>query len=474
MDFDFLRLKPIRPFRLGDNLLKSSLTRLQSITKNLPPAGAIPTSRLAEVRRKVRAGFLSKLPFENYTDFSRRETILLHLYYNDLHREEDRKSLPLFDESVAISLLDGKNSKVRREQATRLFLTHFGEERVPCLSWLASWLRVSWKKEYLEKQTEEISPYITEAETLFNVDAPQKVAEKRLKNESIENLLLRFKIPDSGEFKERLFEELVLQRLKSVPHLGIDDELQRIVTESKTKILRNGYALGSEAVKILINRSINESEGIFPAGWQKQIIQFASDPRFGNKTEQARWWGWATEKQKTIARNALNKLTLEEFIGLLKDSLINTEYENQFKEREGFLLRLLRLGKIIEAKLVVNMDIYKSLDSKTISFLQPSQSIGTTGSRIKTSFVCLKCENDVFLIEGTHSFALRAFIGVSRFPIRSFWDSPPKAYNEAKFRIEKSSCDIWQQHLGSWISIFLEKLRRHKVEWRVLNSQYYR
>ena len=246
------------------------------------------------------------------------------------------------------------------------------------------------------------------------------------------------------------------------------------MVESKNKILRNGYALGAEAVKILISRTIKEFGGDFPSAWQKQIIQFACDPRFGNQIEQSRWWGWATEKQKTIARNALNKLTLEEFIALLKSSLLNTKYENQFKEREGFLLRLLRLGKIKEAKLVVNIDIHKSLDSKTINSLQPSQAIGASASRVKTSFVCLKCEDNVCIIEGTHSFALRAFIGDGRFPIPSFWNSPPKPYSESEFRIDKTKCDIWQQHLGSWIILFLEKLRHHKVEWRGLNSQYYR
>ena len=53
MESDFLKLKSLRPFRLGDSLLENSLKRLTAITKNLPPPGAIPSSELEKVRCRL-------------------------------------------------------------------------------------------------------------------------------------------------------------------------------------------------------------------------------------------------------------------------------------------------------------------------------------------------------------------------------------------------------------------------------------
>lgn len=479
MESDFLKLKSLRPFRLGDSLLENSLKRLTAITKNLPPPGAIPSSELEKVRQKVRFGFGRRLLFESYTDFPRRESILLHLYFNDLFKKEDREQIPPFDESVAQSLLAGKKSKVRRDQATAIFLTHFGEERLPCLAWLAEWLRTSWKSEYFEKQDGAISTYITEAERLFSVSGPEKVAQVKSRNESVEQLAVRLKIPENSQFKDRLFEEIILQRLRSALNSGIEADLQKLVLESKSKTLRNGYPLGAEAVRILINRTIKEFGSDFPSAWREQIVQFSCDPRLLNKSEHGKWWGWATEQQKNIAKKALDKWTLEEFIALLKDSLSgDKDTEAQFENRAGFLLRLLKLDKVLDAKLIIHNEIYRTLDRKTIDFLQPSR-LASSGTRtsgtkgIKLSLICLKCVDDIFIIEGTHSFGLRVFIGPKSFPIKSFWERGPAEYKENLLRVDKSLCSIYERHdrEGRWIGRFLDKLRRHpsKPEWRGLN-----
>ncbi len=479
MELEILKLKSLRPLKLGDSFLNSSFKRLAAITENLPPPGSISSPELEKVRQKVRFGFRRGLPFESYTDFPRRESALLHLYFKDLSEEEDREQIPKFDQSVASSLLLGKKSKVRRDQATAIFLTHFGEERLPCLAWLADWLRSAWKSEYFERQGGPISPYITEAEMLFCLEAPEKVAQIKNQNESVDQLSLRLKIPDISEFKERLFEEIVLQRLRAASLSGIDADLQNLVVESKTKILRNGYALGAEAVKILISRTIKEFGSDFPSAWREQIVQFSCDPRLLNKSEHGKWWGWATEQQKNVAKKALDKWTLEEFIDLLKTSLSgDKDTEAQFEHRAGFLLRLLRLDKVLDAKLIIHNEIYRTLDRKTTDFLQPSR-LASSGTRtsgtkgIKLSLICLKCVDDIFIIEGTHSFGLRVFIGPKSFPIRSFWERGPAEYKENLLRVDKSLCSIYERHdrEGRWIGRFLDKLRRHpsKPEWRGLN-----
>jgi hypothetical protein len=468
VDIAFLRLKLLRPLRLGDNLLAPGFKGLDSITKSLPPPGAIPPDRLDAVRNRLRSGFLRKLPFVQYTNFPRRETTLLHLYCNDLHEDEKRKLLPPFDEIVGLSLLGGKKSKVKLDQATRLFLTHFGEERIPCLSWLANWLRVSWKKEYLEKQTGEISPYITEAETLFNVDAPQKVAQKRLKNETVEELALRLKIPDDSEFKKRLFNEIVLFRLKTTSQNSVEPDLQQLIVHSKEKKLGTGYDLGAEAVKIFIRRTINECGGKVPPSWRDLLVSFACDPRTLDRVALSRWWGWATNQEKQVACNALIQWGLDEFLDQLSKSLLDDR--EQFEHRKDILRSIVYTGRAIDFRLVVSVDVFCALGDKIKKSLSPKI---VKGDKNTISFICLKCIDDVFLIEGSSKFALRGFIGEKKFPISNLWNNSDTEFSKSIFITPEKKCNIYVKHLGDpkkWKWNFIQQLRSNNIEWRNLYS----
>ena len=466
MDIALLRLKPLRTLSLGDNLLAPGFKRLDSITKSLPPPGAIPPDRLDAVRNRLRSGFLRKLPFAQYTNFPRRETTLLHLYCNDLYEDEKRKLLPPFDETVGLSLLGGKKSKVTRDQATRLFLIHFGEERIPSLIWLADWLRAAWKSEYFEKQAGEISPYITEAETLFNVDAPQKVAEKRFKNETVEELALRLKIPDDSEFKKRLFDEIVLFRLKTTSQNSVEPDLQQLIVHSKEKKLGTGYDLGAEAVKIFIRRTIKECGGKVPPSWRDLLVSFACDPRTLDKVALSRWWGWATNQEKQVACNALIQWGLDEFLDQLQESLESDR--EQFEYRKDLLLSIVETGRAIDVRLVVNNGLFKKLDKKIHENLNPKK---TKDSHKNISFICLKCIDNVFLVEGTSKFALRGFIGDKKFPVIGLWDNVLNIFSESSFRAHKDKCDIYVKHQGpphTWKWRFMQQLSEKNIEWRNL------
>ena len=94
----------------------------------------------------------------------------------------------------------------------------------------------------------------------------------------------------------------------------------------------------------------------------------------------------------------------------------------------------------------------------------------TSGGSRHTSFVVLKCSDDVFLIEGTHSFALRGFIGANRFPISNLWSSRAGTYfHDSHFRVPEIRCHIFQpHHVGDWFWDFKAKLRRQHIEWRGL------
>jgi hypothetical protein len=72
------------------------------------------------------------------------------------------------------------------------------------------------------------------------------------------------------------------------------------------------------------------------------------------------------------------------------------------------------------------------------------------------------------LIEGTHSFSLRGFIGLDAFPIKGYWDAPARQYTVPQFRVSESFCQIYQKHQGTyWAWEFIQQLRRRRIEWDI-------
>jgi hypothetical protein len=135
------------------------------------------------------------------------------------------------------------------------------------------------------------------------------------------------------------------------------------------------------------------------------------------------------------------------------------------------LLKLFELGKIRDVRLVVTRRFYEQMDKKNRGLLLLNWV--NSGSRGKdntdTSFICMKCTDNVYLIEATGSFGLRGFIGENSFPIKNFWNSEPKSYHDHEMRVNQLSCPIYQvHHTGDWVSDFVSKLRRHNIEWRGL------
>jgi hypothetical protein len=465
MDFSFLKLKPPPPVRLGDAYLAPRLKRLDEITRNLPPPAAISPSRLSDIRGIIRRGFKQKNNFESYTDFSRREAALIQLYLSDLHSIEDRKQLPPFDEAIAASLLGGKSGKVKKhllKQATSLFLFHYGLDRLPGLGWLSAWLKDAWKSLDETPGHESSAPYGKEPDMLFAENAPAKVASQLKQSETLKELAERFGIPAQSQFMDRLFEEILLQRLMKISSTKADSDLENLIIESKEKVFRTGHPIGSEATRILIDRSISEFSGNVPKQWVELILKFACHPEISSIADKGRWWGWATSEQLKVVRRALQALTINQFIELLENSLPD---KKQFYRRKILLLKLFETGKIQNVRIVICDAVFRRLDRDSIKTMAPFK---TGGGPEFTSFICLQCSDEVYLIEGTHSFALRGFVGENRFPIKSFWTMPPRYFDDGYFRVEESKCDFFQRHHnGDWVREFIYKLRNHKnkIEW---------
>jgi hypothetical protein len=471
MNADLFNLRPIAAPRLDDGMLQQAVLRIGKMTEGWEGGGTTTFAALLDdFRDRLRAGLLKGKSFEECTQGRRREWLLLSLYLNDLGAETSRAWLPPLDKDVAASILGDLPGGLKKHLcrlATQLYFTHYGHERLPCLEWMCWILEVAWRGAPREALDPVAKIWAEHADMLFAKDAPDKVAEKWKPPMSVNELADTFQIHKGGLFRERLLESLILSRLRRLSLADNEPELNDLVIAEKERKLKSTLSLGAAAVQILVNRSQNENSSMVPENWSEQLVAYACDPRIPNSEMQERWWGWATRSEKDVAIRALSKLSLQAFITLLEQSLRGTPAEHQFPARSRMLLNLFKIGKVIDARLVVHRNLKYQL-SRTRNVLQPSW---VHGGPQYTSFICLRCTDDVFLIEGTHSFALRGFVGPNSFLVKDFWTSPPKSYFDCDFRVAEAKCPIYQvHHRGDWIWDFVSQLRRRSIEWRELTS----
>jgi hypothetical protein len=222
--------------------------------------------------------------------------------------------------------------------------------------------------------------------------------------------------------------------------------------------------MGAAALQIMVQRVAVEGGRRWIGEWSNWITRLGCDPRHGRATaEGAMWWGWATDDELRLAQQGITGQTLHFFIEFLRRSLQGTDKEPQFKLRSEFLLRLYEAGKIESARLALNWATYEHLDRKYRDVWSVSHLSQTTDD---TSMICLKCTDDVFIIEGTHSFGLRMFH--KNFPIPNFWERPRQTYQDRELRISPSECPVFlrHDHSGNWVLGFFRHLRaRFHVEW---------
>jgi hypothetical protein len=464
---DMLSLKSIRAPRLDNTMLLRAVSRLGKLTEGKESAGTISSSSLLkDFRQRMREGLSNGKSFEECTRGRRREWLLLSLYLNDLGSEESRAWLPPLDSNVAVSILGEDPGMLKRHLlrlATQLYFTHYGRERLPCLESISLMLELAWRSASQEKFDPISRVWAENAQTLFAVDAPDKVAQTWKAGMSVHELADAFQIHQGGLFRERLLESLILSRLRRLPLNNNDLELNDLVVSEKERKLKTSLPLGAAAVQILVNRSQNENSSMVPENWAEQIVTYACDPRIPNNEMQARWWGWATGSEKDVAIRALSKITLKEFIRLLESSLVGTPQSHQFVARRDLLLDFFEKGLVIDARLVIPNWLYQSLNVKVKNVLNPSW----VGGGQATSFICLRCKGEVYLIEGTHSFSLRGFIGADAFPIKGYWNKGPRQYSDPHFRVHKDRCDIYQKHQGSWVWGVMRQIRSFVPDWDI-------
>ena len=437
----------------ASNLAKSSL-------------GGEP-SALIDRKEKMKRRLMERgknVTFEQATDEVGRQRILLSLYLEYATRSE-ASWLPPFDASVADSVLAGDGREWhagQRGKAALLFFTHFDQLPASGLSRLCDMLFESF--DCMESEgLGDVAEWRVNRKLIFSPEGHQNIAASGRVNETLPSLMERFAIPSDGRFAESIRRVFLLNKIRDCP-LGAEVPALTDIESLKTEQASASQLLGAAALKIMVQRVANEGGRKWSGTWSSWITRLGCDPRHGRSTaEGSRWWGWATDEELRLAQQGITGLTLRFFIEFLRKSLEGTEREPQFELRARFLLGLYESGKIDHARLALNWSAYQHLDKKYRDVWTVSHLSATTD---ETSMICLKCIDDIFVIEGTHSFGLRMFH--KTFPIFNFWERPKGTYQDQELRISPGECPVFLRHDpgGKWVTGFFHHLAtRFHVEW---------
>ncbi len=405
--------------------------------------------------------------FEAATEGAQRERLLLSLYLEYADRS-DASWLPAFDESVASSVL-GKNGRDwsggKRSQVTLLFFKHF--EHLPALEQICCRLREAYDKLFTHT-SEQIMIWRHERSTIFASDGPQKIAIAALKGGTLMDLMDRFAIPKEGRsFSARLKECYLLTRLDNV-ELGQGQEILQELESIRTLRYEAGVPLGAAALRIMTRR-VFASGGKWKGDWTDWILRLGCDPALPPTSEPfGKWWGcWhPTRAELECAQRGVSRMTLEYFIRFLEASLSGTSGYDQFEARAGFLRWLDDTKKINRFKLLLHPRAFSVLP---LAYQQQRQRVARIeGSGQGASIIVMECTDEMWIVEGTHGFAVRAFR--TPFPVPVVFREARTDYDYTSFTqgpMHRHTCaGIWKAHIGEWRADLLQQMSgRFHVEW---------
>jgi hypothetical protein len=381
------------------------------------------------------------------------QRLLLSLYVES----NGQDWLPAFDDDVASSLL-GSDTTVwtssRRRQAVNLFFERF--DTLPALPLLANLLRSAFENISITYGVREFSWKISREE-IFQIDGHGRICKAAKKSESLHDLMVRHSVPTKGVFSVKLRKVFLLESLQRCA-FGDEPDVLNEIEKDREKAADDSLPLGAAALRILVSRVEGEGHRQWPEKWRSWLVRLGCDPRMGRHTaEGAKWWGWATTSQWNLAVQGIIGLSLKIFF----DFLDGTVSVHQWEERRHFLETCFDDGKIIDARLVLNMRCMQRLPSKMRDKWNTAILSSTTED---TCIIALHCTDDIYLLEGTHSYALRAFH--RKFPIKGFWERVRQQYADYELRISPRECPVFVRHSGNWVRNLRNELRRKfHVEW---------
>lgn len=409
-------------------------------------------------RRLMERG--KAVTFEQATNEVGRERILLSLYLEYAARS-DADWLDKFDENIASSVL-GSNGREwhagRRRQVTQLFFTHFDRLPASGLSRLCARLVDAYDSMESEGQGP-AAQWRQHRKLVFSPAGHQDVAGSAGANEKLPALMERFAIPSDGRFAECLRQMFLLSAVRDSP-LGKEIPALAEIEALKTERASLSQLMGAAALQIMVQRVAKEGGRKWSGDWSRWITRLGCDPRHGRATaEGSKWWGWATPDELRLAQQGITGLTLKFFIRFLDGTVNASQWENRSK----FLMALFDAGKIDSARLALNWATYDRLDEQYRDVFSVAHLSQTTD---QTSMICLKCVDDIYIIEGTHNFGLRMFHRT--FPIHNFWERPKMNYQDPELRISPAACPLFLPHDqgAQWVRKFFRHLRTHfHIEW---------
>jgi len=450
---------------LGGSILKRPLTSLNGIKKrNEERWGTSKGSPLFENRKERLRQRLqdARNPLKEIKKIQATEVgwqrLLISLYVESYGQDW----LPPFDNHLAVEMFgpDGARwNPSRRRQASQLFFQRFDE--LPALRFLARQLRSAFDSGKSERGRN-AGVWVRVRNTIFQSDGPQQIAASAAEGETLADLMISHGVPEKGQFSEKLRQVYLLETLQRCSYGSEPTVLDEIENE-REKVAIDSLKLGEAALRILITRVESEGRRQWPDGWRNWIVRLGCDPRMGrHNAEDAKWWGWATQSQRNLAIQGIIGLSLQFFF----DFLDGTVSVHQWEERREFLQDLFNSGKICDARLVLNQQCMKSLPTKMRDKWNTASLRSTTED---ACIISLHCINDIYILEETHSYGLRAFHRT--FPVKGFWERSRSEYRDNELRISPSNCPVFIRHSGDWVRNFHNKLRRtFHPEWSNIGS----
>lgn len=466
-----LRLRDLRPPRLSPSVLANGERRLREITtRNLAKLTGewepvqFKNRKEALKRRLMRLGKSVSLQ-QATADVAGRERLLLSLYLEYAGRS-DASWLPPFDDEVVTFLLGydgGRWHAGRRRQATLLFFTHF--DRLPGLERLSALLSQAYQKPAL-CDSPPVAFWHQKGAIIFNVKGPQRIVASARGAETLTQLCARFGIPEEGRFAARLKEIYLLNRLEPV-EVGKGGEILLQLEALRDSHYEGGVPLGAAALRVMVRRVL-KSGGEWRGDWPEWILRLGCDPELPSSSpEFAKWWGsWQpTRAELDCARRAINRKTLEYFIDFLESSLVGTPGGRQFESRSEFLLWLDDTRKIRRFKLILHSHAFNKLPR---AYHQMHRVAYMSGASPGTSVIVMECVDDVWIVEGTHSFAVRVFH--KNFPLSELFEVDETSYDYEWFtkdEMHRELCPgIWKRHDAGWETDLLTMMKRKfGVDW---------
>ena len=459
-----LRLREIPTPRISTLQLDAAVRTLQRITNRKEGGESKHFKNLKEELKQRLMNSKRAAAFEQTTAVVGRERLLLSLYLEHTGRS-DTEWLPPFNDAIAESVLGsdgGKWHSGRRRQAVLLFFTHF--DALPALDDLCARLLESFADSESHASSA-VNVWHQNPDTIFAIDGPQKVAKAAKKGEALTELMARFALPEEGRFSARLKESFLLTRLESV-ELGEGQEILEELETIRTLPYQGGVPMGSAALRIMIRRVL-KTGGDWKGDWPDWILRLGCDPSLAGRIF-GEWWGcWhPTSEELDCARRAVNRQTLEYFIQFLEQSLRGKPGQDQFESRAGFLRWLDDTGKIRRFKLLLHPSAYVALPN---AYRQQQQRVAQIeGSGQGTSIIVMECTDDIWIVEGTHIFAIRVFR--NDFPLPEVFLENRRSFSYSSFTqgaMHRDSCTgIWKKHMGSWLPDLLWQIQcNFRVEW---------